>query len=174
MSSDNAKAQAKSLIEEYRAKYKTETSFERNGMAICAAILAVLAIGISIFWLARANSANMLNKDYEEAVDRLSLETETTTHAFDLCGNFIGVESEDIFEICGVDHNECVKDIDTKWHLLFEFNGVILFFLGISFGVMSLGACFVYARLIGSVCVTLWNFFNVICILVTPALRFNT
>ena len=82
-------------------------------MAICAAILAVLAVGISIFWLARANSANMLNKDYEEAVARLSLQTETKTHAFDLCGNFIGVESEDILEICGEDHNDCITDIDT-------------------------------------------------------------
>ena len=64
MSQNNAQAQAKGLIEEYTAKKKSESSFERNGMAICAVILAVLAVGISIFWLARANSANMLNKDY--------------------------------------------------------------------------------------------------------------
>jgi len=62
---------------------------------------------------------------------------------------FLGVDAEDITEICGSD-TDCLNNIDTNWYFVFEYNGVVMFFLCISNIIMTLGTWFAYARILAS------------------------
>ena len=71
----------------------------------------VLSLGYFCFWAVRATKAANFGDDWE------ALE-------FDQCGNFAKVPEDKLNEFCG-DNPDCLKDIDTNWSMVFEFNAVM-------------------------------------------------
>ena len=83
----------------------------------------------------------------------------------------------DFHEICGGelggDTDSCLKDFDTRWTTVFEYNGVVLLFLSFSYATVAVGAFVYLARVIGAGCTVFWNCCHVIALIVTACYRFN-
>ena len=83
----------------------------------------------------------------------------------------------DFHEICGGelggDVDSCLKDFDTRWTTVFEYNGVVLLFLSLSYAAVALGAFVYLARVIGAGCTVFWNCCHAIALIVTACYRFN-
>lgn len=165
-----SKEGAKDFMSRQREIMETETPFRRKCIARSAILFSVLSFGVSLFWLIRADSANTLDEDANIELSGVEIDT----HVFDYCAGFLGVSVEDLLDVCGVDQCSYTEsDIDTNWHTIFEYNGVVMIFLTVSYAIVAIGACFVYARVLGAVCSTFWNCCNVIALMVTPAYRFS-
>ena len=139
-------------------------------IAISSGVCSIVSFFVSLFWIIRAASMNSMNDDWETFGDRIGVDVDT--HAYDLCAGFAGVEGSEYIDICGSDEN-CIDEVDTGWHHVFEFNAVVLFMLFLTFAISSLGACFVYARLLGAFCFQIWSCCHLICILVTASYRWS-
>ena len=58
------KEKAKDFVSRQKEIMENETPFRRKFIAWSASITAILSFGISIFWLVRADSANMMDDDF--------------------------------------------------------------------------------------------------------------
>ena len=83
------------------------------------------------------------------------------------------MDPADIYGVCGEDKESCMAEFDTKWSVVFEFNAVVLFFLGLSYVAVALGAYIYIARLAGAAITCFWNCFNVMTLFVTAAYRYS-
>ena len=151
-----SKEGAQDFVTRQRGIMESESPFRRKFIMISATVFSVLSLAVSLFWLIRADSANTMDED-------IKMIEETTgdiieTHAFDLCAGFADIDVQDWHDICGTEG--CTTDlheVDTNWHTIFEYNGVVMIFTTFSFIIVAIGACSVYARIIGAFCATFWN-----------------
>ena len=151
---------------------ENEAPFRKKCIGISGSVFAILSFAVSLFWLIRADSANTMDDDFTPIEEDTRIEIDT--HAFDLCAGFEGTTMEDWLEICGKEGCfDKTSEINTNWHTIFEYNGVVMIFLTFSYLLVAIGSCSVYARVMGSLCATCWNCCNIICLMVTPAYRFS-
>ena len=76
-------------------------------------------------------------------------------------------------EVCGDEDETCKDNFNTKWVTVFEYNGVVLFFLTLSYASVAVGAFFYLARVIGAGCTVFWNCCHIIALIVTASYRFG-
>ena len=121
------------------------------------AAAAIFCFAISVYWMARADSANR----YDADADKLRV-MDIDTHMYNQCAGFASdVSYVDFHEICGGDLggdiDGCLKDFDTRWTTVFEYNGVVLLFLSFSYAAIAVGAFIYRARVIGVGCMVFWK-----------------
>lgn len=135
-----------------------------------AAAASIFCLSVSIYWIARADSANR----YEADAEKLRISDNDQTHLFNQCaGMAADVSYVELHEICGEDYDGCRKDFNTRWTTVFEYNGVILLFLSLSYASVAVGAFIYLARVIGAGCTIFWNCCHLIALIVTASYRFN-
>ena len=161
----------KNTIAAFRHIIANETKGKKVCLAGSAALCVLMCFASSTFWLVRAESANGMDSEWDDFYSVMGITVDT--HAFDMCGLFGEVPQEDLIDICGVDMGCLEGGIDTKWHVIFEFQGVVIFFLMISFLLALCGTWQVQLRLCGLLCGICWNCCHFIAMIVTAGYRFS-
>lgn len=150
---------------------RAESQIRRYLILGFAVFAAIFCFSISVYWMARADSANKFEAGATELMRRGN---DDDTHLFNQCAGYASdVSYVELNDICGADHLECRKDFNTRWTTVFEFNGVILFFLSLSYAGVAVGAFIYRARVYGAACTVFWNCCHLIALIVTAAYRFN-
>ena len=119
---------------------------------------AILSFGFFCFWVVRATKVSNFGDDFE-------------TLEYDQCGNFAKVPQEDIDEICA-DDPDCMKDIDTAWGMVFEFNAVLMGSITVAY-IILLTRCKLFCTAFAGFCGITCNTLLAICIIVTGAKRYS-
>ena len=146
-----------------------ESKIRRYFIIGFATAAAIFCLTISIYWMARSESANRYDKDAN-----LLDENNDKVHLFDQCvGSASDVSYVELHEICGEDHATCRENFNTRWSTVFEFNAVVLFFLSLSYASVAAGSFIYMARVIGAGCTVFWNVMHLTAIIVTGALRYS-
>lgn len=148
---------------------KRESKGAKYCIAGLAAFVALFCFGLSLYWMIRADSANLLDRDQPSGFgDGMGI------HLYDSCGQASDLSYVDLHEICGEDQESCLSNFDTNWHVIFEFNGVVLLFVSIAYATVAVGAFFYHIRLIGAIASCFMNFLHMIVLIVTASYRFST
>ena len=101
------------------------------------------------------------------------IEDTSEVHFYDECYGSEDVSFVDVHAICGEDKENCFKDFNTKWHIVYEFNGVVLLFLSLSYASVAFGSFIYYARLIGAGCTVFWNCCHIAALIITASYRYS-
>ena len=144
---------------------KHESPKRKLGIMVTSVGLSILSLACAIFWLSRADSAEMFDKD------AYVTDWRDDRSAFNQCMGFRGVSLEDIEDIC--DKTPCTEDIDTMWKATFFLNGFVMLALSGCYMLLAVGTFRVMPRVVGSCCGRLWTWLSFVACIVTAVAQFS-